>query len=397
MAFTVSKSSNFYKKKLSAQIDSAIAGLTANSSTKLIFTTQTPNGGVNPVYVRSTTCWAKNIDLSPLSPWNSAFSNLFAGTLISPRHIVGANHSFPSTGATLIFVDMNNNCYTRTLSNQTQISNTDIQIGVLNSDLPTNVSFCKVASFDLTNLATNSNRIPVLYTDQEEKALVGDFYNSNSSAILDSPADSQRASFYETPIDGDSGDPIGFIFNNKIILLFTFFTAFNGPSLPYYINEINSAMINLGGGYTLSIFNKEDISSQEKNISIKKQNATFLKPYSIDGGTTEYDANAVYIFKGGSTNTVSTVFNYLELTRGSSSSSSDMIFLSSISAVVYYKGSGIGGQGWRNASTGLDATNLVINDNEIIYFTPISNKQISVSSGAIIQRYSNGKMTLKKN
>jgi hypothetical protein len=139
----------------------------------------------------------------------------------------------------------------------------------------------------------------------------------------------------------------------------------------------------------------ELVNYNQGKTSIKKQNLTSLKPYSIDGGTTEYDANAVYIFKGGSTNTVSTVFNYLELTRGSTSSNSDMIFLSSINALIYYKGSGIA-QGWKNASTGGDATNLVINDNEIIYFTPISNKQISVSSGAIIQRYSNGKASLKK-
>jgi hypothetical protein len=152
---------------------------------------------------------------------------------------------------------------------------------------------------------------------------------------------------------------------------------------------INSNLNKLYAGIELVNYN-------QGKTSIKKQNLTFLKPYSIDGGTTEYDANAVYIFKGGSTNTVSTVFNYLELTRGSDPSSSDTIFLSSINAVVYYKGSGIA-QGWKNASTALDATNLVINDNEIIYFTPISNKQISVSSGAIIQRYNNGKISLKKN
>jgi hypothetical protein len=32
-------------------------------------------------------------------------------------------------------------------------------------------------------------------------------------------------------------------------------------------------MTTLGGGYTLSLFNENDIISQEKNISIKKQSA----------------------------------------------------------------------------------------------------------------------------
>ena len=288
MPLTSSRSSNFYRRILSQGIDSPIAGLTANNSTKLIFSTQTPNGGVSPVYVRSTTCWAKNIDLSPLSPWNSNGGTQQAGTLISPRHIVFANHFIIPNTATLIFVDMNNNSYTRTLSNSLQVGSTDIQIGLLNSDLPSNISFCKVASFDLASITDSNNKVAALYTDQEEKALVGDFYNSSSLANLNSPLDSQRASFRETLIIGDSGNPIGFVYNNKLILLFTFYQITNGPSLPYYINEINSVMTTLGGGYTLSIFNKEDIISQEKNISIKKQNlgggkiiASKLSSYSL--------------------------------------------------------------------------------------------------------------------
>ena len=430
MPISSSRSSNFYTKILSAGIDSPIAGLTANDSTKNIFTTMQPNGNcclgdsstdpVNPVFIRSTTCWAKNIDTSPISPWNngggypiqtSEHAGGFGGTgtLISPRHILFANHFRIKIGKKLIFVDMNNTCYIRTLTNSlnvfNQLGSTDIQIGVLDSDLPSNVSFCKVASFDFSTLGTTTNKIPVFYTDQERKALIAIGYGQTEapeSYFIEAPnlnstsqENAQRANFYELPIGGDSGSPVCFVYNNKLILLFTFTAPWAGTSAPYHIDAINSAMTTLGGGYTLSLFNKNDIISQEKNISIKKQNATFLKPYSINGGTNEYDPNAVYIFKGGSTNTVSTVFNYLELTRGSTSSNSDMIFLSSINALIYYKGSGIA-QGWKNASTGGDATNLVINDNEIIYFTPISNKQISVSSGAIIQRYSNGKASLKK-
>ena len=407
-------SSKFYTKKLSVDIDSPIAGLTANDSTKLIFSTQTPNGGVSPVYVRSTTCWAKNIDLSPLSPWNSNGGTQKAGTLISPKHILFANHFIIPNTTTLIFVDMNNNSYTRTLSNSLQVGSTDIQIGLLDSDLPSNVSFCKVASVDLSDLARFDfynpsptwNKIPVFYTDQQEKALIALGYGQPSAPqsyfieppnyLSTSQENIQRANFYELPIGGDSGSPICFVYNNKLILLFTFTSSWGGSSAPYNINAINSVMTTLGGGYTLSIFNKEDITSQEKNISIKKQNLTSLKPYSIDGGATEYDANAVYIFKGGSINTISTVFNYLELQGGSSYSTADGIYIPSLGFYVYYKNSGFGGTGWRTLA-GADATNLVINNNDLIYFTPRSNKQISVGSGAIIQRYSNGKMTLKKN
>jgi len=293
-----------YRKILSAGIDSAIAGRTANNSTKLIFSTQTPNNGVNPVYVRSNTCWAKNIDLSPLSPWNSSGNTQEGGTLISPRHIVFANHFTIPNGSTLIFVDMNNNSYTRTLSNQAQVTGTDIQIGVLDSDLPSNVSFCQVSSLELADFPTNSNRVPVLYTDQEEKALVGDFYNIGNIDLggnlqyaggLFTPADSQRASFYETVISGDSGDPIGFVYNNKYILLFTFYSANFGPNLGYYLNEINSVMTSLGGGYTLSIFNKEDALGSGRIISNKNYilNSQFNadNQYPISDGSLFFDNN----------------------------------------------------------------------------------------------------------
>jgi hypothetical protein len=416
MPISSSRSSNFYRKTLSAGIDSSIAGLTANNSTKLIFSTMTPNGTccngdsstdpVNPVFTRSTTCWAKNIDTSPISPWNNGggypapeHAGGFGGTgtLISPRHILLANHFRIKIGKKLIFVDMNNNCYIRTLSNSLQVGSSDIRIGLLDSDLPPSVSFCKVANSDLVSITSTSNRIPIMFVDQERKVLVGDYFDEGgASGFLNMPTNAQRVNFYETPIPGDSGNPICFVYNNKLILLFGFLWSSGGPSVPYYINEINSVMATLGGGYTLSIFNKEDIVSQEKNISIKKQNLTSLKPYSIDGGEAEYDANAVYIFKGGSTNTVSTVFNYLELQAGSNYSTADGIYIPSVGSYIYYKNSGIGGTGWRTSGGG-NPTDLVINNGDLIYFTPRSNKQISVNSGAIIQRYSDGKMTLKKN
>lgn len=273
-------SPNFYRTILSAGIDSAIAGLTANDSTKKIFSTMTPNGiccngdsstdPVNPVFTRSTTCWAKNIDTSPISPWNNGggypapeHAGGFGGTgtLISPRHIVYCNHFQIKVGKKLIFVDMNNNCYIRTISNSLQVGATDIRIGLLDSDLPSSVSFCKVASFDLTTITDTNNRVAALYLDQERKALVGDYFNSDSAGSLNISTNSQRANFYELPIGGDSACPINFVYNNKIILLFLFTSTFGGESIPYNIAAINSVMTTLGGGYTLSLFNKKDITS----------------------------------------------------------------------------------------------------------------------------------------
>ena len=314
-----------YRQNLSKQIDSTIANLTANDLTKSIFRVMAPDGNccfgdnstdpIDPFFVRSSTCWAKNIDTSPISVWNNgggypapedAGGGGGAGTLISPRHIVFCNHFQIKIGKKLIFVDMQNNSYIRTLTNSLRVGDTDIRIGLLDSDLPSSVSFCKVASFDLVKVTSSNNRIPVLYVDQEKKALVGDYFNSNSSGRLIEPIDPKRANFYELPTVGDSGNPINFVYNNKIILLFSFTSETSGDNISYNIDAINSVMTTLGGGYTLSIFNKEDISGLGK-IQIEKSN--FIKeliPFQI--GNQVYPDN-VYTFVSAIENSLAKVFN----------------------------------------------------------------------------------------
>jgi hypothetical protein len=139
--------------------------------------------------------------------------------------------------------------------------------------------------------------------------------------------------------------------------------------------------------------------NKNNRISIIKANSTKLKPYSINGGTTTYDDRAVYAFKGGSTNTISTVFNFLELVGSSSSSNADLITITTngVGKAYWYKNSGLGGTGWREVSAGnTNQANTVINVNDLIYFTPRSLKEISVGSGAIIQRYYNGNSNLNR-
>lgn len=259
-----------YKEIYSRDIDKAIIGLTANSSTKQIFSSKSPSA-TTPAFTRSSTCWAKNIDTSPQSIWNNHTASAAplnaggyggSGTLISPRHIVFANHFQFANGTTLVFVDMNNNCYTRTLSNSTQVGSTDIQIGLLNSDI-TNVSFAKILDINIANQTTSSVKLPAFFMDQDRNALIGEYYLSATYGQCISPTESaERTSFYETPVGGDSGNPICLIYENKIILTFTFFSSSSGPSLSYYISDINAAMISLGGGYTATTFGINDLVSK---------------------------------------------------------------------------------------------------------------------------------------
>lgn len=289
MAFSIPKTI----KKLSADIDSAIEGVTANDASMLLFSTANPNNGVNPVYTRSTTCWARNIDTSPTSVWTDGNGgnpryNANMMNLISPRHGVVANHwglNIPEQnwdnyiGAKFIFVAMDNTCYIRTFTASTLIAGTDIRVVLLDSDLPPNISFCKVASSSLASVATSINRIPAMFQSYFPfnlqpglRAAIADYYEG---AVV-APANATRAAFNVTPYVGDSGRPACFVYDNKLILLVTFASTSGGANLPDYIKEINSAMTSLGGGYNLSILNKEHFVTKG-NILITQQELQSLE------------------------------------------------------------------------------------------------------------------------
>jgi hypothetical protein len=121
----------------------------------------------------------------------------------------------------------------------------------------------------------------------------------------------------------------------------------------------------------------------DNKISIKKQNQTKLEPYSIDGGSTVYDANNIYIFKGGSINTLGVIF---DLTPANTIGSADIIYFNGNS--YYKKTGGFIAAGWRDQnSITTDRSNTVIDPGTLIYFNPRSYKTTAVEVGAIIEKY----------
>jgi len=232
---------------LSHSIDSKIYGKSGTTGEKNIFSTKTHG---TSTYIRNTGCWAYDIDLTPISVWNSNGEDVRAGTLISPRHVILANHYSVPNGTTMRWVDRSNNVVTRTVSNQIQIGSSDIQILLLDSDVPSNISFCKVVDSSFSQ-KFKLNEIPLLYTDQEEKALVAESsINSGESFSIYSGTKNYRGNFYETVVGGDSGNPVGFVVGNEIYLATTFFHSEDGPNFGYYNSLINSGMNALGGGYS---------------------------------------------------------------------------------------------------------------------------------------------------
>jgi hypothetical protein len=221
-----------------------------------IYTTQ---DFTNQVYVRNPACWAASIDLTGISPWNQAYANLRAGTLISPRHIAFAKHYPLSTtpgNNDIVFVTAANVPITRKLVAVTYPA-ADIGVGVLDADVPSDIAFYKVLPRDWKPFLPNTNNLPMLMLDQQEKALVRNMEPTGGSASYcfhKTPPNPARAQFSETLIGGDSGNPGFLVVNGEAILVLTHHYSTGGPLYTTHFDAVNAAMIQLGGGYQLTEF-----------------------------------------------------------------------------------------------------------------------------------------------
>jgi hypothetical protein len=211
-------------------IDDRIASKSATTA-KSIFTTQ--NHG-SDIYVRNTDCWAYDLDLTCISPWNSMASNQRAGVLITPRHILFAAHYEINANSTIRFVRTDNTSVTRTMTRkrthpQYSPYYPDITIGLLDSDVPSGINFCRILPNNWeTYLPTGIKNIPCLLLDQEEKALIADGNLLTSTYTnYQYPTNSKRLEFSENVIGGDSGNPSFLIINNQLVLLTVF--TYGGP------------------------------------------------------------------------------------------------------------------------------------------------------------------------
>ncbi len=184
----------------------------------------------NARYVRNTSCWAADIDLTCASSWNSHVAHLRPATLISPRHVLFAAHYSANIGSVIRFIDRNNRVVERTLiakklhqEFQLGKADGDLVAGLLNADVPTNrITFAKVLPDGYRDYIGSGKLLPVLQLDQEEKALV----NSVKGAIdsggiirLTSSRTEARHSYWENARNGDSGNPVFLILGGEPILL----------------------------------------------------------------------------------------------------------------------------------------------------------------------------------
>lgn len=199
--------------------------------------------------------------------WNNAQHDLWggkcdgwnmAGTLISARHVIYAHHYAIPHGTKLYFIDTTNSIYLHTLINSQSVS-CDIRVGLLDSDLPSNIHPVKLLPPNYIDYIGTARGIPCITFDQEEKLVVSElsglkgFNTRTSLSSAQRPYSNIRQMYYEDMTSGDSGNPRFLLINQELTLLYVMWKGGGGSGcfITHFINEIQACMNTLMSGYQL--------------------------------------------------------------------------------------------------------------------------------------------------
>lgn len=215
------------------------------------------------IFRPNTNFWAKGIDFSCASPWNSSSGALRAGTLISRRHIVYAAHYPLAAGTRIVFVDGDGNVCPCNLEKSKKIAGTDIMIGSLNAEVTPNINPARLLPHDFAKYLSGCGAgLPIATFNRQEKLFLtaaGAIPTSRSpNAYAHSliPARKEFQNHRERIVVGDSGNPAFLLLNGEPVLLYClhYGGCGAGPALHLYAFEIQRIMDELCPGYRLEFY-----------------------------------------------------------------------------------------------------------------------------------------------
>ncbi len=259
------------------QIDNRIK--LSDSSTGLnIYSVRSTEAGSN--WTRNSNSWTQKLsplDFTGVSGSNNDLAhhanNPYWGgaTLITPRHFVTANHFRFENGSTVNFYDKEGRVVSRKMTNSYTVPNTDITVGLLESDVDNSITYYPVMKIStLESMLSRPdgyfyNDLPIVVFNQNAQAIIRSLIKKDTPKSFNHAnyGDSIRSSFTKDLIEGDSGQPGFIIINDKPILLFANFLTNTSPSLGDYINEINSGIQSLGNsnGYNITEYTNNNFKT----------------------------------------------------------------------------------------------------------------------------------------
>ena len=182
-----------------------------------------------------------------------------AGTAVTPRHAVLADHYGLYPTDVLRFIASDNTIITRTVVQAARIftngTGTDAWMILFDSDLPASITPCKLFPDGYeTYLPAGASSVaayslPLLAMDFSENGIALDFISKSPSSIptmiYGAPTLADRLAFYDPIISGDSGNPIFAVIGSELWLLSTFYFANVGPFYGGLVSELNAMITTL--------------------------------------------------------------------------------------------------------------------------------------------------------
>ena len=226
-------------KHCTDNVEGRIAGLTPSDTTLRIFSTE---NDANSVYARSASVWCADYHpaLTGCNVWQSNWGSgkSRAQTAITPRHIVGAAHyDSPITiGGTQRFVTADGTAVNRTVTHTRKIPFMDIQLSLLNADLPESIVPVSILPTNWSDYFRNLNHnlnhgVPCLLRNQYGEARVFDLISYLlHAAYFTSTMPASREPWRRPLVVGDSGGPAMLMINGTLALITTWTTPILGPT-----------------------------------------------------------------------------------------------------------------------------------------------------------------------
>ena len=216
-----------------------------------------PNGAKQDTFTPNPAFWAKDVDFSCASPWNSVHGNLRAGTLISKRHVLFAKHFPLAKGARILFVDRKGDVCPCRIADMRPIANSDAVVGLLNYEVTPNIRPAKILPDDFARYIGDGKELPIVTFNQREQAFLSECRGITTNSIANvASTNADWKALGGRIVVGDSGNPAFLLIGNEPILLYCLQSGGvgHGPALHRYRREIQRAMDDLCPGYTLESF-----------------------------------------------------------------------------------------------------------------------------------------------
>lgn len=228
-------------------------------------------------YARSSTCWARSVDLSPVAVFNSSMTwtaskSEIGALLITPQHFISCAHS-PITTGEIRFVTPAGVVVSRTVTDYRRDTTSDLHLGKLDAAI-TNIRPALMLPASWRSLVTTTAAgwpelasVPIIAFNQTAQAHTAALNLCNDSGVASFgfgaftggaaapfPTITNRLSLYLLATNGDSGNALCLVQSNRLVAFSHFWTAGTGPQYGLSSNRgwIETNLAALGGATNLT-------------------------------------------------------------------------------------------------------------------------------------------------